>query len=175
MRYLLILILLTLNNNLLSQNIVKKLPEYRMTEEPTLIINDALSSYSVLQNIKPKKIKKLEVLRPEEIKTLNLDSIPVSSQHGIIKMTLKKAIKTISKSELNLKQRFPADNDMYFDGFLIEYKDINICTYVMNEIEVVKANDRNGLKTDVINIWTLPKSERFNTPISRGCSLSKMF
>lgn len=169
MRNLLMTIFILFYHNLHSQNVVKKLPIHKLNEEPTLMINNALSSYSKIETLKPRKIKNIEVIKFKKTGAPHIDNIPVLGEYGIIKVSLKKTPKTITKVELNLKNNLPPNNEIYYDGFLIEYKDINICVNTINEIEIVKANSSNKLKTNVINIWTIEKENRQIKPIPK-CS-----
>ncbi|HMG10554.1 MAG TPA: hypothetical protein VK609_18710, partial [Mucilaginibacter sp.] len=92
------------------------------------------------------------------------------SQYGVVTVTLKKTIKTQTKSLREIKEwlDIKADTKFAVDGFFIDDKNLLVATPSITEINILKNNDLSGhLKDVVINIWTLNPANRRYVPGKR--------
>ena len=116
-------------------------------------------------------------INPNDITAINIledSNIPANfknlSQYGVVTVTLKKTIKTQTKSLREIKEwlDIKADTKFAVDGFFIDDKNLMVATPSLTEINILKNNDLSGhLKDVVINIWTLNPANRRYVPGKR--------
>lgn len=157
-----------------AQNQPKELPQHKLTKEYTVIINDALSSMKIFNKLNAKKVKNIEVIRFKSTGDPHIDRMPSLAKFGIVKIRYKQKIATFSQRELNTKYNLAPKNAIYFDGFLIDNKDYFITKNAINEIEIIEPTTENKLSQPVLNIWSLSKENRFNTPTDHSCSITNI-
>ncbi|GAL82509.1 hypothetical protein JCM19274_1798 [Algibacter lectus] len=106
-----------------------------------------------------KKVNKISVIKDKQSREFS-DYYNLIGQ-GVLFVDLKE--KPISKSQSELNDFFGLNkqNKIYIDGYLLESKKYRISLIGVTEIEIVEPNNINGLKSRVLNIWTLAKSERY--------------
>ena len=148
-----------------SQDKYFKLPQAK-TQKPTYIFNKKIIGSELLmkrlgssEEEVLKKVYEISVLKDKQSREFN-DYYNLTGQ-GILFVDLKE--KPISKSQSELNDFFGLNkqNEIYIDGYLLESKKYRISLIGVTEIEIVEPDNINGLKSRVLNIWTLAKSERY--------------
>lgn len=148
-----------------SQDEYMKLPQAR-TQNPTYIYDEKVIGnkyfFESLGSSKEEileKVNEISVLKTKSNRKLfdfhNL------TEHGVLFVDLKENIIGKTQSELNKFFGIDEQNEIYIDGYLLENKKYNIVLTGITEIEIVEPDNVNGLKTRVLNIWTLAKAERY--------------
>ena len=165
---LLITLLVTLN--VFSQDNYLKLPQAK-TQNPTYIFNkNSIGNESLLKNIGKTKqeisdtIEEISVLKDKPNRE-NSDYFNLT-EYGIVLVALKDDIICKTQEELIEFFKLPKQTDLYIDGYLLENKNYKIALTAIKEIEIVEPNTENGLKSSVLNIWTLVKNERYSDKVN---------
>ncbi|GAL61846.1 hypothetical protein [Algibacter lectus] len=148
-----------------SQDKYFKLPQAK-TQKPTYIFNKTIIGSELLMKRLGsskeeilKKVNKISVIKDKQSREFS-DYYNLTGQ-GVLFVDLKE--KPISKSQSELNDFFGLNkqNEIYIDGYLLESKKYRISLIGVTEIEIVEPDNINGLKSQVLNIWTLAKSERY--------------
>ncbi|WP_158850284.1 hypothetical protein [Algibacter sp. L1A34] len=166
MRKILILILMLLVSiNIFSQEDYIKLPQAK-TQKPSFIFNQniigneyLIKSLGTSEDEIKSKINEMSILKEVPNKEL-IDYYNLTEQ-GILFVDLKKIPESKNQSELNQFFGLKKKGKIYIDGYLLESEKYNIALICITEIEIVEPDSANGLKSRVLNIWTLPKNERY--------------
>ena len=158
------LILFTISN-LFAQENYTKLPSAK-TQSPTFIFNEYIIGSEALLNslVTSEKelknvVKELSVLKGKPEK--GRDDYYNLSEFGILFEDLKKKITSKSQSEINRFFGINPQNEIYVDGYLVEYKEYKIALASIIEIEFIEPEPSSKLEKRVLNIWTLNKNERY--------------
>lgn len=107
---------------------------------PILIINDAvLGSPELLLEISKEEIKKISILKDEELSLINIFPIDKLT-NGIIYASLEVEFEAKTQEELNLFFGLKSDNNIYINGYLIENKEFSIATKSIKKIELIEAD-----------------------------------
>lgn len=159
------LLILFVSLNLFSQDEYFKLPRAK-TQKPTLIFNKKIIGNEFLmkqlgfsEEEVNEKVNEIGVLKDKQNRELS-DYYNLT-EHGLVLLDLKEIPE--SKTQLELKEFFGLDkqNEIYIDGYLLEGKKYRIALSGVTEIEILEPDNANGLKTRVLNIWTIAKNERY--------------
>ena len=151
--------------NAFSQDDYFKLPNAK-TQKPTYIFNKKIIGNEFLikgfgssEKEAKEKVQELSVLKIKGNRKEN-DYYNLTG-YGLVFLDLKESPE--SKTQSELKEFFGLDKKgkIYVDGYLLESKKYRIATIGITEIEIVEPDTANGLKNRAINIWTLPKNERY--------------
>lgn len=159
------LLVLFVSINAFSQDEYFKLPNAK-TQKPCLIFNKKIigneylmKSFGTSEEEVKEKVKEIAVLKGKGNRKEN-DYYNLT-QYGLVFLDLKESPESRTQSEF--KDFFGLDKNgkIYVDGYLLETKKYRIATIGITEIEIVEPDNANGLESRALNIWTLPKNERY--------------
>lgn len=164
-KFITFLLILFVSLNLFSQDEYFKLPQAK-TQKPFYIFNKKIIGNEYLaKSLKPtddklnEQVKNVSVLIDKQDRKQNPDYN--LSEHGVLMVDLKNKIASKSQFELNEFFGLDKQSEIYIDGYLLEDKKFRIALNGITEIEIVEPDSVNGLKSRVLNIWTLAKRERY--------------
>lgn len=159
------LFVLLVSINVFSQDAYIKLPQAKTKNLSYIFNKNVIGNESIFkslgnteQEVKD-KVEQLSVL----IDKPNRETADYYNQteQGILFIDLKE--KLTSKTQWELNEFFGLDKqtEVYVDGYLLESKKYKIALKAIVAMEIVEPNTTNSLKTRVLNVWTLKKSERY--------------
>ncbi|WP_298487807.1 hypothetical protein [uncultured Maribacter sp.] len=159
------LFVLLVSLNVFSQDAYIKLPQAKTKNLSYIFNKNVIGNESIFkslgnteQEVKD-KVEQLSVL----IDKPNRETADYYNQTelGILFIDLKE--KLTSKTQWELNEFFGLDKqtEVYVDGYLLESKKYKIALKAIVAMEIVEPNTTNSLKTRVLNVWTLKKSERY--------------
>ncbi|WP_299429975.1 hypothetical protein [uncultured Maribacter sp.] len=159
------LFVLLVSLNVFSQDAYIKLPQAKTKNLSYIFNKNVIGNESVLKGLRSTeqevkdKVEQLSVL----IDKPNRETADYYNQTelGILFIDLKE--KLTSKTQWELNEFFGLDKqtEVYVDGYLLESKKYKIALKAIVAMEIVEPNTTNSLKTRVLNVWTLKKSERY--------------
>lgn len=162
-----------LSYNLFSQNDKKTLDNYKLNNEYTVIMNGDLSSMEHLEYItktlKQESIEETIIYEPNDQQNVHLKKIPNLCKNGVFELKVKNEILKTSQEQLNTHHKINPNNNIYYNGYLIENKSYKICTDAIFEIEIDSTSITKSSSNKVINVWTVNKSKRFRTASTYNC------
>ena len=159
------LLVLFVSINAFSQDEYFKLPNAK-TQKPCLIVNkkiigndNLIKGLVTTEREVKEKVNGIWVLKGKGNRKEN-DYYNLTD-YGLVFLDLKESPE--SKTQSEFKEFFGLDKKakIYIDGYLLESKKYRIATIGITEIEIVEPDNANGLKSWALNIWTLPKNERY--------------
>lgn len=150
---------------LYSQNDYIKLDNAK-TQKPTYIFNKKIIGNEYLfftlgmseEEIK-KRIKDISILK-NKTNRKSYDDYNLT-EYGLLIVDLSTKIPSKTQTELNVFFGLGKDNDIYIDGYLLENKKYSVAVSSICEVEVIRTTDKNKKEDKFLNIWTLPKKERY--------------
>ncbi|PHR90525.1 MAG: hypothetical protein COA80_16020 [Leeuwenhoekiella sp.] len=164
------ILILFISLNLFSQDKYFKLPLAK-TLKPTVIFNENIignesfiMSLGSTQKEVREQIKEVSILKDKQ--TRELSDFYNLTEQGILFVELKEVPVSKTQSELNEFFGLEKRNEIYIDGYLLENEKYSIALAAIKEIELVEPDDKNGLKNNVLNIWTLAQNERYGKIVS---------
>ncbi|WP_298539699.1 hypothetical protein [uncultured Aquimarina sp.] len=159
----LLFLLLVINFNCLSQE-VNKLPNSKIGIKTVLFNNNILGNEKMMYStFNPKNLKSVAVVKDQECNKCKGKFSPNLTEFGLLLVEIDQTIESKTQSEINQFFGFRKNNPIYLDGYLIDNKDYKISTLAIEKIEKIKPNNQNNLINEVLNIWTLTKSDRKRT------------
>lgn len=159
------LLVLFVSINAFSQDDYVKLPNAK-TQKPCLIVNkkiigndNLMKGLATTEREVKEKVNGIWVLKGKGNRKEN-DYYNLTD-YGLVFLDLKESPE--SKTQKELKEFFGLDKKgkIYIDGYLLESKKYSIALIGVTEIEIVEPDTANGLESRALNIWTLPRNERY--------------
>ncbi|RKR12410.1 hypothetical protein CLV91_2537 [Maribacter vaceletii] len=148
-----------------SQDVYIKLPQAK-TKNPSFIYNkNVIGNESIFKSLGnteqevKEKVKGVYVIKDQPYRK-SADYYNLTEQ-GILFVDLKEKLISKTQSELNAFFGMDKQSEIYIDGYLLESKKYKIALKAIMEIEIVEPDATNHLTSNVLNIWTLKKSERY--------------
>lgn len=152
--------------SMFSQDAYFKLAQAK-TQKPSYIFNKntigneyLIKSLGATMEEVKEKVNEMSILKDKQNRELN--EYYNLTEFGMLFVDLKKDILTKTQAELNEFFGLDTKNKMYVDGYLLENEKYVIAIKGITEIEIVEPDNSDGLKTRVLNIWTLAKNERYS-------------
>ncbi|MGY3794642.1 hypothetical protein [Aquimarina sp. 433] len=150
---------------LYSQNDYIKLDNAK-TQKPTYIFNKKIIGNEYLfftlgvsdEEIK-KQIKDISILKDKRNRR-SYDDYNLT-EHGLLMVDLSTKISSKTQTELNDFFGLAKGNNIYIDGYLLENKKYSVAISSIYEIEIIRTTNTNRKEDKFLNIWTLPKNERY--------------
>ena len=159
-------LILFVSLNVFCQDEYFKLPNAK-TQKPVYIFNkNIIGNQFLIRSLGSSEKEAKEMVK--EISVLKIKGNRKENDYynltdyGLVYLDIKESPESKTQSELNKFFGFDENGKIFIDGYLLESKKYRIALTGITEIEIVEPDSVNRLKNKALNIWTLPKNERYS-------------